>query len=96
MGERDAVAVSLKADEAMLKRLEEAEKKAETDRLWAYHLGEIRKVMHHDRLPKIVAHNYLEILADDTNELLEAFDSEFRVALGDEPELRGHVPPGVI
>jgi DNA repair exonuclease SbcCD ATPase subunit len=82
-GERDAVGVGLGADEALLGRLEEAEQKAETDRLWAYHLGEVRKVMHHDKLPKVVAHNYLEILADDTNELLESFDSEFRVGLGE-------------
>lgn len=82
-GELKAVTTNLVADEAMLQRLEEAESKAETDRLWAYHLAEIRKVMHHDRLPKVVAHNYLEILADDTNELLESFDADFRVSLGD-------------
>ena len=39
--------------------------------------------MHHDKLPKVVAHNYLEILADDTNELLESFDADFRVSLGE-------------
>jgi DNA repair exonuclease SbcCD ATPase subunit len=82
-GERDAIAKSTKSDEAMLKRLEDAEQKAETDRLWAYQLGEVRKVMHHDQLPKIVAHNYLEILADDTNELLESFDADFNVGLGE-------------
>jgi energy-coupling factor transporter ATP-binding protein EcfA2 len=82
-GEMVAVARGLAADEAMLERLEEAERNAETDRLWVYHLGEVRKVMHHDRLPKVVAHNYLEILAEDTNELLESFDADFRVALAD-------------
>jgi DNA repair exonuclease SbcCD ATPase subunit len=82
-GELAAVARGLAADEAMLERLEEAERGAETDRLWTYHLGEVRKIMHHDRLPKVVAHNYLEILADDTNELLESFDADFRVALAD-------------
>jgi DNA repair exonuclease SbcCD ATPase subunit len=81
-GEVGAVVTSLAADEDMLGRLETAERTAETDRLWVYHLGEIRKVMHHDRLPKIVAENYLEILADDTNELLDSFDTDFRVSLG--------------
>jgi DNA repair exonuclease SbcCD ATPase subunit len=82
-GERDAVVTNLQADGEMLTRLVEAERKAETDRLWVYHLNEIRKVMHHDQLPKVVAHNYLEILADDTNELLESFDADFRVGLGE-------------
>jgi DNA repair exonuclease SbcCD ATPase subunit len=82
-GELHAIKDALKSDEDMLGRLEAAERKAEMDRLWVYHLSEVRKVMHHDRLPKIVAHNYLEILADDTNELLESFDADFRVSLGD-------------
>jgi DNA repair exonuclease SbcCD ATPase subunit len=82
-GELAAVAKGLDSDGKMLKRLEEAEQKAETDRLWAYQLGEVRKVMHHDQLPKLVAHNYLEILADDTNELLESFDADFTVGLGE-------------
>jgi DNA repair exonuclease SbcCD ATPase subunit len=82
-GELKAVTSDLDDNERMLVRLEEMEAKAEIDRLWVYHLGEIRKVMHHDRLPKVVAHNYLEILADDTNELLESFDADFRVSLGD-------------
>jgi hypothetical protein len=82
-GELKAVTSDLEDNENMLVRLEEIEAKAEIDRLWVYHLGEVRKVMHHDRLPKVVAHNYLEILADDTNELLESFDADFRVSLGE-------------
>jgi exonuclease SbcC len=81
-GELKAINAGLAQNGAMLQRLEEAELKAETDRLWAYHLGEVRKVMHHDALPKIVAQNYLEILADDTNELLESFDADFRIGMG--------------
>ena len=82
-GELDAVTTDLEDNEDLCRRMEEAEAKAATDRLWVYHLGEIRKIMHHDKLPKVVAHNYLEILSDDTNELLESFDADFRVGLGE-------------
>jgi exonuclease SbcC len=81
-GELRATERALAQDRAMLSRLEAAERKAEVDRLWVYHLEQIRAVAHPSNLPRVVAENYLEILADDTNDILEESDAEFRVRLG--------------
>lgn len=82
-GELEALGRQLAADAALLGRLEAVERKAEVDRLWAYHLGQVQEKLHPRQIPRLVAENYLEVLADDTNDILEESDAEFRVRLGE-------------
>jgi DNA repair exonuclease SbcCD ATPase subunit len=81
-GELRALDRALAVDAALLGRLEAVEHKAAVDRLWVYHLSQVQGKLHPRQIPQLVAESYLEVLADDINDILEESDAEFRVRLG--------------
>jgi DNA repair exonuclease SbcCD ATPase subunit len=57
--------------------------RADVLRAWQGRLEAIRGAFHREAAPKIAAHNYLELIQVEVNELLERFDGDFRVDADD-------------
>jgi DNA repair exonuclease SbcCD ATPase subunit len=53
----------------------------ESQRLVAFaaHLRDVRDTLHRDNLPRVVARNYLELLQESINAILESFATDYRV-----------------
>jgi DNA repair exonuclease SbcCD ATPase subunit len=64
---------------AVLAEIENTDLKANALRAWQTRLNNIRTACHRDAAPRITAYNYLELIQYEVNELLERFDSDFRV-----------------
>lgn len=71
---------SIKDDEFSLGQLGAVEKEAGATRAWASHCMDMRHILHRDNLPRLVAHNYLELMQDEINNLLVRFGSPFNVS----------------
>lgn len=63
---------------------------------FADHLREVRETLHRDNLPRVVAHNYLGLLHEAINEILEAFATDFRVAVREDLGFDAHFIDGRI
>lgn len=62
-----------------LEDIERREKITKIDDDWISHCLEMRNVLHHDNLPKIIALNHLNVLQHEINNILIAFDCQFRI-----------------
>jgi DNA repair exonuclease SbcCD ATPase subunit len=65
--------------ELQLAQLDQVERKANAIRAWADHVDDMRHILHRDNLPRLVAHNFLELMQDEINSLLVRFGSTFSV-----------------
>lgn len=78
----------IEEDEKSLREVSNIKLRADRTKLIISDLEEARSILHRECLPKIVAQNYLELLRDDINEVLESFESPFRVENTDELSFR--------
>lgn len=77
-----------------VQQLEEAVASEARDVQWLEFLSEVRSVVHRDGLPKILSYNRLQQLQESTNEILELFEAEFRVAADEQLSFTATFPDG--
>jgi DNA repair exonuclease SbcCD ATPase subunit len=82
-GQRDEASVAVGASQDRLDRAEETARQAEINTEFVSHLDSVRDILHRDNLPKLVAQNYLELLEEDINGILESFGTDYRVSARD-------------
>lgn len=73
----------LRDDRDSIKRLEQVELEVAKYRDWSTYCLDMRHILHRENLPRIVAHNYLEVMQEEINSLLIRFDSSFTVITDD-------------
>ncbi len=69
----------LTKDQSILAQLSHIETKEQITLQWADHCKAVRDILHRDNLPRLVALNYLDLMQEEINELLERFESPFSV-----------------
>lgn len=78
-GERQAVARQLQRDRQRLADARWSAAAAARAMAYRQHISEIRDLVRHDQLPRVLAQTALEALEQDINDRLVEFDAEFRV-----------------
>lgn len=79
----NALKINIAADERSFEEFEKVKIKSGKIINLKNHLDEVRQVFHRNNLPQRVAQNYLKLMEDDINSILESFYSQFKIKVAD-------------